>query len=148
MPIPSLTLHGVLPAGVHNCDFDEAQRMFGSHRETPRRAALWTKLMQYVAWIQTLGGFHAICLDGSFISDKPDPNDIDVVLEIAPVFPAQAFAALDHGTIKLNFELDVYPFIPGIGNNFKLYFQYVRQADALTRGMSDNDRKGILRISL
>ena len=147
MPIPALTSHGVLPPGVHQCDFSEAEQAFVLAIGTPSREALWSNLMQYVSWVRTLDAFVAIFLDGSFVGDKSAPNDIDCALEPRWPISAGAFAALDNRAIKARFQLDVYPIIPN-GNDLSAFFQYVRVAEALKRGMAESDRKGILRIVL
>jgi len=80
MPIPDLDDDGVLPAGVHDCTLAEVLLCFGTFKTTDRRPKLFEKLEALVheAWATGLLG--EIIIDGSFVTAKPDPNDIDLIL--------------------------------------------------------------------
>jgi hypothetical protein len=72
--IPDLTASGVLPPGIHDAeDWSEVVRRFG---DTPERAALIAKLRQGLDNLRD-AGCPWVLLDGSFVTSKPDPNDVD-----------------------------------------------------------------------
>ena len=77
MPIPPFREDGYLPEGVHSADMEEIRQRFGS--ATPRRR----ELMQHVdLWVELarLIGASRLLLDGSFVTRKLSPNDVDAVI--------------------------------------------------------------------
>ena len=79
MPIPSLDRHGLLPPGVHNCTLTEIGQAFGKniHRQ---------KLFQYFKKClrsEIRPAFDdPIYVNGSFVTDKDQPDDVDVALDL------------------------------------------------------------------
>lgn len=150
MAIPQLLDSGLLPPGVHSCTLAEAEARFVPDGASEKRRALWESLRAFLAWITPMQCFEAIYLDGSFITDKVEPSDIDCILEVsltAP-FPPEGFQALDQPRVKAQFGLDVYARHPSMQNDFALFFQYVKVRDCHARGLPNGARKGILRITL
>lgn len=78
MTIPDLTPSGLLPEGIHPATLEELQVKFGSTGEA--RVELYTRLMSFLQLVRSFGMFTSIVIDGSFVTDKPIPGDIDVVL--------------------------------------------------------------------
>ncbi|HEV2970805.1 MAG TPA: hypothetical protein VGY55_12610 [Pirellulales bacterium] len=79
--IPPYDDHGFLPPGVHPASLDEAESRFGCDSEV-RRAQ-----MDSVKWMVELAvraGVQRIILNGSFVTDVLEPNDVDCVLLIGP----------------------------------------------------------------
>ena len=74
MPIPSLTAGGELPPGVHSATLQEVEDAFGSRND--RRQLLMKGLKEAVALLKA-GDVSKVFIDGSFVSDKEEPNDID-----------------------------------------------------------------------
>ena len=78
--IPMFTTTGVLPAGIHTATLAEIEARFGVQSEI-RRAQ-----MESIRWMIDLAaraGVHRIVLNGSFVTDTIEPNDVDCVL-LAP----------------------------------------------------------------
>lgn len=149
MAIPDFTQHGVLPEGVHPCTFDEVRDRF---TYTPIREALFGKLASYRDWMCDFNVYRAIFIDGSFVTDKPNPGDVDVIVELPndlTLLNGEARRALDNSFLKNEFHLDVYPYHPNIGpHDFTLFFQYLRDQEATRRGLPIGSRKGLLRVAL
>ena len=82
MPIPSLNNHGLLPEGIHDCSFDEAQARFGSFHGSDQRLQLWTKFKEFFRDVKACALVDAVILNGSFVTGKPSPNDIDLILVV------------------------------------------------------------------
>jgi hypothetical protein len=80
MPIPGLDDAGLLPPGVHDCTLDEVRQRFGAFQATDRRPKLYDKLQALVSEAWATGLVSDIIIDGSFVTAKPDPNDIDLIL--------------------------------------------------------------------
>src|SRR4051794_3951055 len=82
MPIPRLDEHGFLPPGVHDCTLEEIKERFAVFQESDRRPTLFRKLENLVAEIRVTNMARWLVIDGSFVTAKADPNDIDLILVI------------------------------------------------------------------
>lgn len=104
--IPPFTDHGYLPPGVHPAMLEEIEQRFGSGSELRRVQ------MESVRWMVDLAvraGVSRIVLNGSFVTDIIEPNDVDCVLLSHAGYPKDATAAdeLEKGLPFL--ELSVLP---------------------------------------
>ena len=79
MPIPALSADGLLPEGVHDCTLDEIREQFGSFQQSDRRCRLFERLESFVRAAKSSGLVVAVIVDGSFVTDKDEPSDIDLV---------------------------------------------------------------------
>jgi hypothetical protein len=87
--IPELEEHGYLRPGVHAADLQEIATKFGQQSELRRVQ------MESVRWLVDLAkraGSARMVLNGSFVTDALEPNDVDCVLLIGPGFPRDASA--------------------------------------------------------
>ena len=87
--IPPFNDDGYLPAGVHRATLDEVTARFG--RETELRRVQ----MESLGWLVDLArraGASRLIVNGSFATDRPEPNDVDCVLLIGAGFPRDAGA--------------------------------------------------------
>lgn len=95
--------------------------------------------------------FPFVFIDGSFVTDKTLPKDVDVTLELPPASPEVlkiflASRVFDRTFVKGAFHVDVLPtFGP---QDFRQWFQKLRPEEAHLRGLKAGDTKGILRMSL
>jgi Family of unknown function (DUF6932) len=80
MPIPDLTAQEVLPEGLHEATLEEIEGRFGRFSESDRRVGLFGRLRQFVRAVQFWGNAEEILVDGSFVTGKPRPTDIDIIL--------------------------------------------------------------------
>src|SRR4051812_22441896 len=80
MPIPSLTPAGMLPEGVHDCSLVEIAERFGRFQQSDRRCRLFERLDSYIREAKASGVVKAIIVDGSFVTDKDAPSDIDLII--------------------------------------------------------------------
>lgn len=80
MPIPPLTDLGFLPPGVHDATLEEVEERYGRFRSSEKRVELFTKLRQYLTELTTWGHVQEVLIDGSFVSSKESPNDIDLII--------------------------------------------------------------------
>ena len=72
--IPDFNDDGYLPAGIHAAGMDEIAARFGQELELRRVQ------MESLRWLVNLakrGGVQRLIVNGSFVSDKWEPNDID-----------------------------------------------------------------------
>lgn len=87
--IPPFDESGFLPPGVHPSTLDEVQARFG------RQSELRRVQMESVRWMVELAvraGIQRIVLNGTFVTDIMEPNDVDCVLLIGRGYPADAIA--------------------------------------------------------
>src|SRR5436309_8529651 len=79
--IPAFDDAGSLPPGVHSATLAEIEARFG------RGSELRHVQMESVRWMVDLArraGVQRIILNGSFVTDLIEPNDVDCVLLLAP----------------------------------------------------------------
>ena len=87
--IPPFDDHGYLPPGVHPATLDEVEARFGRESELRRVQ------MQSLRWLVNLArraGVLRLVINGSFVTDVLDPNDVDCVLLIESGFPREQAA--------------------------------------------------------
>ncbi len=75
--IPAFNHAGLLPAGIHKATVAEVAERFGTSTELRRVQ------MESVRWMIDLAiraGVERIVLNGSFVTDIMEPNDVDCVL--------------------------------------------------------------------
>lgn len=82
MPIPSLDASGFLPVGIYDCELDEVKARFGVFQGSSRRPELFARLAEYMADAKASGIVVSVVIDGSFVTGKREPNDIDLILEL------------------------------------------------------------------
>ena len=87
--IPKLNERGYLPPGIHRASLEEVAIRFGEQSELRRVQ------MQSVCWLVELAkraGVERIVINGSFVTETFEPNDVDCVLLIGPDFPRDTVA--------------------------------------------------------
>ena len=71
MSIPELEINGELPVGIHIATVEEVEDRFGQSND--RRKLLMSGFKNAIEQFEV----KRIFVDGSFTTDKEDPNDID-----------------------------------------------------------------------
>ena len=140
----------ILRAGLHDFELSDIGNHFlKDFPESKTRKPLIDGLNAYVAHLSKIGVPVELWLDGSFTTDKVDPNDIDLVifspaaiLNELPLEKQKLFNDLtDRSTIKQNFGCDVL-FCPSEDGDLRSFW----------RGWYGFDRnenpKGIARIKV
>jgi hypothetical protein len=90
--IPAFRPDGYLPEGLHVADGAEVTFRFGS--ATPRRRRLVLRLRLWLELARQVGA-RRFLLDGSFVTAKPNPDDIDAVLLLPMDFQLQVESDVD-----------------------------------------------------
>lgn len=150
MAIPDFVAPGFLPPGVHDASLEDIAARFG--HENDRRTELFGKLEQFVGLAKQFALFTAFFVDGSFVTDKPSPGDIDGVLELPRADFARllvhpkALQLLDRAAVKKTYE--VHLFIEPPPSPMGAFFQRMRPEEAIVRGVQPDACRGILRVSL
>jgi len=79
--IPEFTARGLLPRGMHPATLEEVLERFGGNE---RRNQLLTGLIEALRLLHA-AGCRCVYIDGSFVTAKELPNDIDVCWDIEGV---------------------------------------------------------------
>ena len=78
MPLPGLNEQGELPPGVHQATLDEVITRFG--QGVGQRLKVTDRLKRIYQLARATGELERLIIFGSYITAKPEPNDVDVVL--------------------------------------------------------------------
>ncbi len=143
--IPPLRPDGLLPAGIHLADdWAEIEKRFGG---TSGRDGLLKKLKVGLEHLRDVG-CSWVLLDGSFVSGKPDPNDVDgcwdYTTQVDLALLDVAFVRLlpgDRTRLKALYGMDFFiadMIEGGSGQPFSSFFQ----------GDRAGNPKGIVRLEL
>jgi hypothetical protein len=148
MAIPKFNNHGCLPVGVYRCTLAEVQKRFGSFQQSDRRVQVFGNLTAYIEQARLIGLVRALVIDGSFVTDDPKPNDIDLIVAVGreinfaleDVLPSD-YNVLSKRQVRKNFGFDVFVDLDGS----VAYKQHLR---FFQRVRDETYRKGVLRIEL
>lgn len=77
MSLPQFNENGLMPPGIHDASLDDLSERFG---QSPRRRQLLENFRLYFVELQKWPLAKAVLVDGSFVTDIAEPNDIDLVL--------------------------------------------------------------------
>jgi hypothetical protein len=143
MPIPALNTDGFLPEGVHDCTLAEIRERFGQFQTSDVRCRLFERLEAFVRQAKVTSLVVAVIVDGSFVTAKDSPNDVDVIVVLradhdysASLRPFEynvvvrpqirRFSRIDAIVCRmLNEELDEH----------MQFFAQVRERDDISKGM-------------
>jgi len=90
--IPAFRPDGYLPEGVHLASEAELTFRFGS--TSPRRRRLALRVRRWIELAHAVGATRLL-IDGSFVTEKSDPDDVDAVILLPPDFYNQVRRGVD-----------------------------------------------------
>lgn len=148
MSIPDFNDDGLLPSGRHQCTLDEAKDRF-AHNDA--RIIIWENLGIALAEMASAGLTGTLFLDGSYVTDKAIPGDIEVVLDVRGETDVKQGLALlfyhsHHHRLDSTNKVDWYPALPG-NNDFVSFFEYIGDKTAAKKKLQAKDLKGILKVT-
>lgn len=113
---------GWLPEGVVDATLDEIVQELGRFTVNDRRPKLVKKLQAYVEELQQWKVATEIYIDGSFVSARHEPNDIDVILYLRADFVARGDSwkpteinLVSKRFVRKQYEIDLWPVIDDAG---------------------------------
>jgi len=142
LTIPALNQDGLLPEGLHDCATDEIESTFGSFSNTNRRPRLFRALRQYVDELRAANVGKYLVVNGSYVTSKPDPEDIDVLLvlrddlDLRATVPPFEYNVRSRKYVKQAYGLDFYVGFeddPSTANMLDV-FRRVRGRPSLSKG--------------
>jgi hypothetical protein len=98
--LPPFDPHGNLPLGMHECTIEELRVRFGGGSE--ERVTEISELLQFITAARR-AGVRRLLVNGSFVTAKLAPNDVDVVILPGPGYPREG--------PKLESDELVWPFL-------------------------------------
>ncbi len=111
MPLPQLADSGDLPLGVHRASLRETLARFGVGG--PQRIAVGERLERIHRLALGTGQLARLVVFGSFVTGKPEPNDVDVFLVMEDSFDGAALQGelavlFDHAAADAHFGASVF----------------------------------------
>ena len=103
--LPEFSESSYLPPGLHRANLVEVQQRFGSN---DTRKALLRHLDNFVELVRNVGAKKLI-LDGSFVTAKENPADIDVILVLPDIFDATTREARILLESRIRFNIHLFP---------------------------------------
>jgi predicted nucleotidyltransferase len=146
--IPEFTDSGCLPEGIYDCTMDETAVRFATFQSSDRRPRLWSRFTAFIRQLKECGFVETVIVDGSFVTSKPAPSDIDLVLVVASShdfsadLPPAHYSLLAQRRVRRRFGFDILV-VKNDSENLEValeFFQQIKQRPGA--------KKGILRIRL
>lgn len=148
MPIPDLSTDGLLPDGLHDCTLDEVIERFARFQESDRRPSLGRELREYMADVRSAEVGKYLVVDGSFVTSKPAPSDIDLLLvlrdevNLGEIVPPFRYNARSKTYIRKKYRFDCFPAYDTDGSADAM-IQFFRQVK-----YRPGEVKGLLKVTL
>lgn len=89
MPLPEFDNYGDLPVGVHPASLDEVCARFG--QGTLQRQLVTSRLVRVYDLAWRTGKLERFIIFGSYVTAKPEPNDVDIILIMRDDFREQDY---------------------------------------------------------
>lgn len=111
MPLPLFTDGGDLPQGLHPATLRQVIDQFGT--ESPQRMLVALRLEHIYRLAAATGQLARFVVFGSFVTSKPEPNDVDVFMVMEDSFDAaqltgEAAMLFDHAVAQAHFGASVF----------------------------------------
>jgi hypothetical protein len=145
MPLPHFEKTGDLPEGLHLATLEEVLARFGTG--SPRRRAVASRLLRIYRAARETGRLQKFIIFGSFVTTKPDPNDVDIILVMRDDFVLEGCAGVarklfEHEEAEQEFGASIFWIRPSLLlletlDEFLAYWQIKR----------DHTRRGIVEVS-
>jgi len=146
--IPPFNEDGRLPEGIYDCTINEAGERFGAFQGNSRRPQLWDRFVDFMREVGACGWVDAVLVDGSFVTTKADPNDIDLVLvvsahhDFSADFQPSEYNVLSKRRVNRRFGFDLLV-ARAESEEYRRYLAFFQQVR-----LEPGREKGILRIWL
>lgn len=144
MSIPNLNLAGELHEGIHTATIDEVIAQFGSG--TPQRMTVTQRLQRIYQLAKSIGHLDRILIFRSYITAKPEPNDVDVVIIFDDDFDMAVCSAevknlLNHQQAAEEFGASIFWIRPSL-----LFLEPLDKFIAGWQVKRDGTRRGIIEV--
>jgi hypothetical protein len=108
--IPQFRVNGYLPPGIHKATLREFEKRFCE--QTAERRELFVKFGNLLSLLEKHKNMILhIIIDGSFVTLKPNPGDMDIILILAKDFDFESPEALRLQRAKAVFNIHLVPLL-------------------------------------
>ena len=116
MPLPPFDEQGDLPVGVHQSTITEVIERFGTH--TLQRQLVTARLKRIYELARQTGKLQRFVVFGSYVTAKPAPNDVDIILVMQDDLTEQdydpeVFPMFDHIRAQRELGASLFAIRPG-----------------------------------
>lgn len=144
MALPEFNKAGDLPPGVHQATLDEVVKRFGAVQG--RRNICTRRLLHVYALAERTGHLQRFIIFGSYVTAKPDPNDVDVVLVMDDAFrledcPIEVQGLFDHAVAQARYGVSIFWVRPGL-----LFSEGIDDFVAYWQIKRDGSKRGIVEV--
>lgn len=144
MALPNLNHAGELPVGIHQATIDEVIAQFGSG--TLQREIVTARLQRIYRIAKDTENFQQLIIFGSYITAKPEPNDVDVVIIFNDGFDLtvcseEVKAFLNHQQAENEFGASIFWIRPSL-----LLFETLDEFIESWQVKRDGARRGIIEV--
>ena len=149
MPVPDFDRYGLLPGGVHGCTMEEVEAALAWNEQ---RRQLTSRLREFITnEVSTrFVVIPPVVLDGSYVTAKEKPSDINLILELHELPDLQKMQAVDlcqrRPEILLRYQIDLNTALQPSGKNFVAYFSSLDPREAIAMNLYHDHKKGLLRL--
>jgi len=144
--LPLTNEFGDLPPGVYPATLDDLIEHFGSGSE--QRQLVTRRLLHIHTLSRKTGYLDRLIVFGSYVTEKPAPNDVDIILVMKDDFqvescPIEAKGLFDHATAQARYGASIFWVRPGLLiketiDEFISYWQIKR----------DGSKRGIVEVRI
>jgi hypothetical protein len=142
-PIPQFRADGYLPEGVFLATESDVLFRFGA--PTRRRRILALRVKRWLELVRQTGA-RRFLVDGSFVTAKEEPEDVDAVVLLAPDFQRQVDAGIEPALALEDMPVTRHPeeiFAAEDGDDWNAWIEFFSR----TRH-ANGRRKGLVEIQL
>lgn len=143
MALPKFNAAGDLPSGVYQAALSAVVERFGS--TVGQRGFCTQRLLHIHALAQRTGHLRSFILFGSYVTSKPEPNDVDIVLVMDDAFrledcPVEARGLFDHALAQARYGASIFWIRPALllGERLEDFISYWQvKRDGSKRGIME-----------
>ena len=144
MALPNLNHAGELPIGIYQATIDEVIAQFGSG--TLQREIVTARLQRIYQIVNDTGNLQRLIIFGSYVTAKPEPNDVDVVIIFNDDFNLtvcsdEAKRLLNHQQAENEFGASIFWIRPSL-----LLFETLDEFIESWQVKRDGTRRGIIEV--
>jgi len=141
MALPDFDQAGDLPPGVYRGTMSEVVKRFGALQD--QRGRCTQHLLHIYALAQATEHLRRFIIFGSYVTSKPDPKDVDVILVMDDGFrledcSSEARGLFDHAVAQARYGASIFWMRPGllIGERMEDFISYWQiKRDGSQRGI-------------
>ncbi len=138
--------NGLLPVGTHDMTLDQIEELFGQFNTSDRRPKLFEKLQTLWDQLSRSDFIDHLIVNGSFVTGKPEPGDIDLILALKPGrsrndnWLPHEYNLVSARRVQKHFKFDLFS-VPVDSES------YTKLLDDFSRVKGDSAlRKGVIRL--